>query len=1313
MQIIKTNSWRRDSVPRTLIHYRTYSRILAYSLLALGFCYLDAFTETFAAPHGAPTLVVQDGPVVDGTAIAFSPDGQLILTGSTVNRVQIWEVRTGRLLRTLQGSLGRTNAIAVSHNGELVIAGGELKAACIWNIKTGALLKVIPLPSKPVQVSFSADDDLINVEINVEKDEKLIGRTSQIIKTATGERIHWQLTSPERNHLMVFQFSRIPNLAIETAKSVALIDIRTGKTLRHFTSGSESVVNACFSGDGQKVITIDETGVFRVWDVQTGARLLHVRSPLSFSSTGKLSLDPDSAPAMTVDFEGQFALLTLHRDSASLIELKSGRLVHQFPVVSSALERHIRSPQATMSSTGTYVVANRRVSDNSNDGSRVGSIEVWNNERKTLLPTVDQHDDLVTSFVFSPDEKTFASASLDHSIVIWGASSGQLIYRLQPQVGDIKGVSLTAHGKQILFWSKGVYGDGAYLWNLESVGVHVLDSSKGSYKSLFPETMGLTAAARSYDDSLTAVAKGEDIEIFDASKKVVHLSIRSPAFSRMQDDMIEDMFNADHISATNHEYDFNRFNSTSEIGLSRDNMLVAAKTSSGMYVWRLASGTRLNVVTADVSSEMKQHALKGIKLRVIPFYPTSPRVMAYSQDNALFSWDVDGEDEQVPFHCPNNCPGAELKYSNDGKYLTVRSNAALYLWDVLAQKLVFQEESSIHDIKFSCLFENNSRLAVVRGKDAVLQYFDLSKDGKDAESVGLSIDVDDIVTGDCDRGILVASKFGVMRIISMEDGRVLARLAVFDQEALRLDKPEDVHWVSVDPNGRIDGDRLEETNRGMQWVFDDDPLRALPAEIFFRDYYEPRLLPRLISCNSALTTNLKTCALKEVSPVENLNRIQPYVRIVGVASSSMSAPKAEVSVEVAGKEDVGQKNGKTRTEAYDLRLFRNGQLVGQWPNSLDGSEELVAWRARTHIDIPKGASKNLVRFPVQLSSRDAGKPVTFSAYVFNEDRVKSATAKRDYVIPKDIPTRKAKAYIITIGVNEYDAPARSLRFAVRDAEAIDRTLATLEGYEVVRVSLTSAGRDPAAWHATKANIEDVLGRLAGRSLNGGALSGVPGTNRLSYATPDDIVIVTFSGHGYTQAGGKFYLLPSDSGMDANPTAATLARFISSEDLSEWLRQIDSGQMVLIIDACHSAASVESADFKPGPMGDRGLGQLAYDKAMRILAASQADDVALESEHLQQGLLTYALVHDGLELNIDQRRNADLDRDGRLTLAEWLRYGEQHTPMLYNDIGTGRRRVAYVGRDAKVDPHFEEAVSRHVQTPTLFDFAKKALDTIIP
>jgi hypothetical protein len=78
--------------------------------------------------------------------------------------------------------------------------------------------------------------------------------------------------------------------------------------------------------------------------------------------------------------------------------------------------------------------------------------------------------------------------------------------------------------------------------------------------------------------------------------------------------------------------------------------------------------------------------------------------------------------------------------------------------------------------------------------------------------------------------------------------------------------------------------------------------------------------------------------------------------------------------------------------------------------------------------------------------------------------------------------------------------------------------------------------------------------------------------------------------------------------------------------------MDAGEMVMILDACYSAAVVESADFKPGPMGSRGLGQLAYDKRIRVLAASQAKQPAGEAGRLGMGYLSYALTKSGLEGN---------------------------------------------------------------------------------
>jgi hypothetical protein len=164
----------------------------------------------------------------------------------------------------------------------------------------------------------------------------------------------------------------------------------------------------------------------------------------------------------------------------------------------------------------------------------------------------------------------------------------------------------------------------------------------------------------------------------------------------------------------------------------------------------------------------------------------------------------------------------------------------------------------------------------------------------------------------------------------------------------------------------------------------------------------------------------------------------------------------------------------------------------------------------------------------------------------------------------------------------------------------------------------------------------------------------------------------------------------------------LRQVVSSDELAAWLREVDAGEMVLIVDACNSAAAVSGTEFKPAPMGSRGLGQLAYDKGMRVLTATQAENVALEDAALKQGLLSYALVQEGL-----RRGAADsLTRDGKLYLDEWLQYGVERVPRLYADVREGRmtKQLGLAASEVKAN----ELIT---QRPALFDFAPRR--TLLP
>ena len=161
--------------------------------------------------------------------------------------------------------------------------------------------------------------------------------------------------------------------------------------------------------------------------------------------------------------------------------------------------------------------------------------------------------------------------------------------------------------------------------------------------------------------------------------------------------------------------------------------------------------------------------------------------------------------------------------------------------------------------------------------------------------------------------------------------------------------------------------------------------------------------------------------------------------------------------------------------------------------------------------------------------------------------------------------------------------------------------------------------------------------------------------------------------------------------------------MSSAELTDWLRGVDAGDMVMIIDACHSAASVAAGGFKPGPMGDAGLGQLAFDKGIRILAATQADDVALEDRRLGQGLLTYAVTRDGLG-SARGGGGAPRQADGTVPLDSLLRYAVARMPKLEAEIEADRESALPMLAPRAVTATHPQP---HGQQPSLFDFREGA------
>jgi len=363
----------------------------------------------------------------------------------------------------------------------------------------------------------------------------------------------------------------------------------------------------------------------------------------------------------------------------------------------------------------------------------------------------------------------------------------------------------------------------------------------------------------------------------------------------------------------------------------------------------------------------------------------------------------------------------------------------------------------------------------------------------------------------------------------------------------------------------------------------------------------------------------------------------------------------------------------------DLRLFRDGQMVGS--GFVDVSAECAGTDVkpgRRTGGYVEGALKGCDFTFHDVMLKSGAKKVTFTAYAFNSERIKSATASLEYAPPAGAAAseRRPRAYLLQIGVNHAAAPGCDLQYADNDAEKLGAALkAALEaqGMEVDPVVLESpTGGD--AQGAAKGQIRAAIAAIAAK------------------ATPDDAFFLSFSGHGYASSDGQYYMIPSDiAGSCLHVDKALLASAISADELAEWLRPVDAGEMAFVLDACHSAESVEAGEFKPGPMGSRGLGQLAYDKRIRILVASQAREVAVEYDKLQQGLLSYVLTQDGL-----RRGEADWKPvDHQITVGEWLSYAANAVPKFDVSQADAARGLRVIG----------DAADAKGQVPAVFDFSK--------
>jgi DNA-binding beta-propeller fold protein YncE len=233
------------------------------------------------------------------TSVAFSPDGKQVFSGSYDKTLKLWDVSTGREIRTFSGHSDIVTSVAFSPDGKQLLSGSEDETLKLWDAATGREIR-----------SFSGHSHYVtSVAFNPDGKQVLSGsvdRTLKLWDAATGREIRSFSGHSDRVYSIAFNPDGKQVLSGSEDKTLKLWDATTGREIRSFSGHSKSVSSVAFCPDGKQVLSGSYDKTLKLWDAAPG-REIRTFSGHS-GGVSSVAFSPDGKQVLSGSWDGSIRL---------------------------------------------------------------------------------------------------------------------------------------------------------------------------------------------------------------------------------------------------------------------------------------------------------------------------------------------------------------------------------------------------------------------------------------------------------------------------------------------------------------------------------------------------------------------------------------------------------------------------------------------------------------------------------------------------------------------------------------------------------------------------------------------------------------------------------------------------------------------------------------------------------------------------------------------------------------------------------------------------------------------------------------------